>query len=724
MKTKVICMAIFAIVMLNALTLGANITVSPEYRLDIRENARETILSQEEEYNISSYQDFTEATIDVLFDRLLNHTDGTVFHAGDANWELFQISTSLTSYYWFIAAASRAYEITGNQTYSIGISKAANRMVDLFLDPIYPGFYVNQVSAPELAESKRAGVQAYAYWALDAAESVNASLDFTAEKNSAIKCLTDMLYDPVYGGFYFFTLRNGSLNIPDYIHEVYPNDGKRLDHLALGANVLYDVGISTGNSTLTDIAHQAISLMLGKMRYYYDMELMGFKLAVQRNGTGYIVEIPLRPAHTIVTDINAIAIRALMKGYAVSGNTTFIDNAFDVFRALLQSNWDTVEGGWFAETVDGEPFDPNYDEDVKFYKYSEIQFQMILALEDMYEASDDLFPIRMVIDTLELVLARLWEPVDEGFVSNSNQEWAIIDPSWEIHYTAVQAQAILSLERIWAFGLPIVSHVRVGPTNPRPHDVITLAATALDEDGIDYVYANYTLTIGTNITQGVLPLIASPSITGVFNNTLGTLPDECGVNFLVVANDTTGRVFVAGSYYFIVRADVFAPGVYLKTIYPIEEVRVGDNVVIDVETKEFPTHSHTSYCEIWWRLNAANVFTGENMTLVGVDGTSLIWRIVMGEFNGGDVIDFYFESRDEAGNLGASILYKLTILGPFIDVTPFSAFQILAVIGLVAAPAVGYSFVRVRNRDKGALQREGKKEARKRARRRGPRRRR
>ncbi|MHA2152000.1 MAG: hypothetical protein ACXAAQ_08470 [Candidatus Thorarchaeota archaeon] len=722
MKTKVICMAIFAIVMLNALTLGANITVSPEYRLDIRENARAKILSQEEEYNISSYQDFTEATIDVMFNRLLNFTDGTVFHSGDAIWEIFQITTSLTSYYWFIAAASRAYEVTGNQTYSIGISRAANKMVDLFLDPLYPGFYINEFSDPEIAQTKRAGIQAYAYWALDTAESVNATLDFTTEKESAIRCLSDMLYDPIYGGFFFYTMRNGSLTVPDYFDEVYPNDGKRLDHIALGASVLFDVGNSTGNSTLTAMAHETLSLIQGRMKYYFDMEFMGLKLAVKRNGSALSVAPELRPAHTIVTDINSLAMRALVRGFEDSGNENYTNTASDVLDSLLATNWDPEEGGWFAETVNGIPYDPNDDEDVKFYKYSEIQFQVILALEDLYEATGDLFPIRMVIDTLELVLARLWESVDEGFVSNSNQEWGVIDPSWEVHYTAIQAQAILGLERIWNYGLPIVSHVRVSPTNPRPHDQIGFLATALDSDGIDVVYVNYTITLGTNITNGFLQLYANPTIVGAYNNTLGTLEDGCSVNFLVFANDTVGRTFIAGSYYFIVRADTFAPGVYLKTIYPVDEVRVGDEVVIDIETKEFPQHGHTINCKLWWRLNEG-LFYPLNMTLVGIEGHSWIWRIILGEFSGGDEIEFYSEAEDEAGNVGVSILYKLTILGPPINVGPFAVFQIVAVAGLIAAPVVGYSFVRIRNRDVGAAQREGKKAARKRARRRGPRRR-
>ncbi len=92
-----------------------------------------------------------------------------------------------------------------------------------------------------------------------------------------------------------------------------------------------------------------------------------------------------------------------------------------VFETLIDNNWDAESGGWFAEVVDGEPYDPLEDEDVKFYKYSEIQFQMIVALEDLYEATDSIYPIRMVIDTLELTLGHLWDPGVEGFVSNGNQ---------------------------------------------------------------------------------------------------------------------------------------------------------------------------------------------------------------------------------------------------------------------------------------------------------------
>jgi hypothetical protein len=78
---------------------------------------------------------------------------------------------------------------------------------------------------------------------------------------------------------------------------------------------------------------------------------------------------------------------------------------------------------------------------------------------------------------------------------------------------------------------------------------------------------------------------------------------------------------------------------------------------------------------------------------------------------------------DEAGNVGESRLYVLTILGPVIDVTPFSVFQILAAVGLIAAPGVGYAYARMQKRNRGEAQRDGKKQARKRARRRGPRRR-
>jgi hypothetical protein len=708
--------------MLNALTLGANITNSPEYRLDIDGNAKITVLSQDEEYNISSYKDYAEATIDIMVTKLMNMTSGEVYHSGSGDWATHQELTGLVNYYWVIAALSNAYYMSNNETYKIAMSRAANTMVSIFMDPTYPGYYVNQYANIEIAQTKRPGIQAYAYWALDIAESTNASLDFTIEKESALRCLTEILYDPVYGGFFFYTMRNGSLNVPSYFSEVYPNDGKRLDHLVLGATVLYDAGLSTGNSTLIDMADRAMSFMLLNMKYYYDMEFRGIKLAVNRTGETLDVEPYERVAHSIVTDLNAMTIRALVKGYETTGNTTYVDMATEIFEALIANNWDGEEGGWFMETVDGEPYDPLEDEDVKYYKYSEIQFQMILALERLYEATDSIYPVRMVIDTLELVLGYLWDTVNEGFVSNGNQIWAVFSVDWEIHYTAVQAQAVLGLERIWSYGLPIVSHVRISPTNPRPEDIVYFSVTVHDDDGIDFVYVNYTMNVGGIETNGIIPLLANPQIGGVYNNSISPLEDNTAVNFEVVANDTTGRVFVAGSYYFISRADTFAPVVELRTIYPTDEVRVGDDIIIDFETYEFPEHSHTNSCEFWWRLNAAS-YTHENMTPMGVDHDRIVWRIALGQFNGGDQIAFFCRVMDEAGNVGESRLYELTVLGPTYNITPFTVFQVVATVGLIAAPGVGYAYTRMQKRNRGEAQREGKKAARKRARRRGSRRR-
>ena len=723
MKRKVIFTALLAIVMLNALTLGANITDTPEYKIEITENAETTILSQDQEYNISTYRNYVDATLDVMMAKHLNLTTGVVFHSVTHDLTAYSELTSLASYYWMITALSKAYDLSTNETYKIAMSRTAIKMVDLFMDPIYPGYYVNQFADAEIAQTKRPGVQAYAYWALEIAESTNASLDFTSEKESALRCLTDMLYDPVTGGFYFYTLRNGSINVPSYFSEVYPNDGKRLDHLVLGATALYDASLSYGNATMLNMADQALSFMLLKMKYYYNMEFMGFKLAVNQMGGTVSVEEGDRVAHSIVTDLNAMAIRALLKGYGTTGNTTYLAEANQLFETLFYKNWDGDFGGWYAEVVNGEPYDPLDDEDVKYYKYSEIQFQMVLTLEALYETTDSIYPVRIIIDTLELVLGHLWDVEDEGFVSNGNQRWEVLNEEWGLHYTTVQAQAVIGLERMWGYGLPIVTHVRIFPTNPRPHDTIDFSVNAFDDDGIDFVFVNFTIETGDNVTYGTLPLSAHPSIGGLYNNSMGTLQNGTEVNFDVVANDTTGRMFVAGNYHFLVRLDIWAPIAELHAIYPTDEVRVGDDVVIDMETYEFPLHSHTEYCELWWRLNSA-VFTQQNMTPMGFSGDRLIWRISLGQFNAGDKIDFFCFVMDESGNIGESRVYVLTILGPRVNVTPFSTFQIVATVGLIAAPGLGYAYARTRKRGYSDAQREGKKDARRRARRRGPRRRR
>ena len=724
MKQKIILATIIAMVMLNALTLGADIDTSPEYTLDINRNAKTPLLSQAPENNISTYMEYVDVTLEIMLNNLVDINTGEVFQAGRSDWSGDPLNeTTLASYYWAISALSKAYDISSNETFRVVMSRVANKMVGLFMDPTYPGFYVNQFSGTEIRQTKRAGVQAYAYWALEIAESYNATLDFTIEKESAIKCLTDILYDPVFGGFHFYTMRNGSLNVPSYFDEVYPNDGKRLDHLALGATALYDAALHYGNTTMLDIADKALNFMIKYMREYHDMEYVGMRLAVTQMGGDVGVGPMKRVANSIVTDLNAMAIRALLKGYGATGNSTYLAQANQLFETLFQNNWDGDYGGWFTEVVDGEPYDPLEDGDVKVYKLSEIQFQMILALEDLYEVTDSIYPIRIVIDTLELVIGHLWDNEDEGFVSNGNQRWEVFNDEWEIHYTPVQAQAVLGLERIWGFGLPIVTQVRITPTNPRPQDIIYFSATAFDDDGIDFVYINFTIETGNNVTHGTLPLSAHPTIGGFYNNTMGTLENSTEVNFDVVANDTTGRMFVAGNYHFFVRIDTFAPTATLHAIYPTDEVRVGDNVVVDMETWEFPLHSYTEYCEFWWRLNSA-AYTQQNMTALGFSGDRLIWRITLGEFNTGDKIDFFCFVMDESGNIGESRIYLLTILGPRMNITPFTTFQILATVGLIAAPGVGYVYAKSRKRSLSDTQREGKKAARKRARRRGPRRRR
>ncbi len=723
MKQKIILAALIALVMSNVLTLSANITCSQEYRIDSVENAKTTILTQEQKYNISSYIDYVEATADLLIKMHMDYTTGEVFHSITQDLSTIYNTTALSSYYWAISALSTAYSISNNETFKTAMSRAATKMVSMFLDPTYPGFYVNTFSGTEIRQTKRPGVQAYAYWALEIAESTNTSLDFTTEKESALRCLTDMLYDPIYGGFHFYTMRNGSLIVPTYFDEVYPNDGKRLDHLVLGANVLYDVGLSTGNATLLSMADSAMSFMLSHMKYYYDMEFRGLKLAVNRSGGVVNVEgLHTRVAHSIVTDINAMALRVLVKGYETTGNTTYLSFANQLFESLFSNNWDEDSGGWYSEVVDGEPYDPLDDEDVKYYKYSEIQFQMALALEDLYETTDSIYTIRMVIDIFELVLWKLWDFASEGFMSNGNQEWVVISDEWKIHYTSVQGQAIIGLERAWSYGLPIVTQVRISPTNPRPEDIVYFAATVLDDDGIDYVYVNYTVNLEGNETQGILPLLANPQVGGRFNNSLSNFEDSTEVNFDVVANDTTGRVFIAGSYYFIVRTDTFPPTAQLHAIFPSGTIRIGDNIVIDFETFEFPIHSHTNYCELRWSLNAG-VYTAVNMTPIAVENDRIIWRYILGQFNAGDQISFFGLVMDESGNIGESRYYSLTVLGPEFNITPFTVFQIVATAGLIAAPGVGYAYTRMQKRNRGEAQREGKKAARKRARSRGPRRR-
>ena len=673
----------------------------------------------QQEYNISSYLDFAEVSLNLMLTKLYNETSGAIFRSTDTRWEIIDILPSCADYYWAIASFARMYEVSvkegnPNSTLSIVISRVATKMVDLFMDFEYSGFIVNLYSHPLVQTTKRAGVQSYAYQALQIAETVNATLDFSEAKQSAIDCLVNMLYDGTYGGFHFFTTQNGSLNVSSSIYEVYPNDGKRLDHLALGAMALYDAGIEQNNMTLIAMANSSMSFLVDNMRQSFQGEYHGLKLAVDRSGDDLVVAAGTRNSTVVVSDINAVAIRALLKAYEVTGYSIYLSLSEETVNALMTFNWDNEKGGWYTETLNGIPFDPLDDEDVKYYKYSEIQFQMVYTLEALYEITDKLFYIQMCIDVLDLVLGKLWDVEYGGFLQNGNQEWLSFTDDWKWHHTAIQGQAILVLQGMWSYGLPIISNVRVNPVSPRPNDSVLVSAIALDADGIDTVYVNYTMRLGDNTTNGLILLEPNPEVGGIFNGTFGFLNDTASANFYVIANDTLGNDFVAGVYYFLVRADIYEPIIELRTMYP-EVLRAGEVVRLEFGTYEFPIHSATLCNTLHWKLNTGP-YVAENTTLVNVDGQDLVWQIDIGPFVVGDVISFYSMAVDETGNWGTSPFYRLTIIGDSPSLSSLAFWQIFATIGLISAPGAGFAYVWSKKRYAKEQQRTLKKEARKRGR--------
>ena len=161
----------------------------------------------------------------------------------------------------------------------------------------------------------------------------------------------------------------------------------------------------------------------------------------------------------------------------------------------------------------------------------------------------------------------------------------------------------------------------------------------------------------------------------------------------------------------------------LRTTYPSDEIRAGDTVIIEFGTYEWPEHGRITSFIMYWKVNDG-VYAPYNMTHVDYDESYYVWIIELGVFQAGDVISYYCLAEDESGNIGQSAFYRLTILGIYNPVAPWSGLQIALAIGLVAAPGIGYGATRLRRQNAMSTQRELKKEAKKQSTKKKPRRRR
>ena len=156
----------------------------------------------------------------------------------------------------------------------------------------------------------------------------------------------------------------------------------------------------------------------------------------------------------------------------------------------------------------------------------------------------------------------------------------------------------------------------------------------------------------------------------------------------------------------------------MRQVYP-GEPRIGDDVVVEFGTYEFPRHSLIDSCILYWKLNDG-VYTGMNMTWVDIQDDYFIWQALLGQFNGGDIISYYCLAEDESGNVGQSSFYRLTILGSYVNVDLTTVYQTAAAFGLMFVPVAGLFYYRARKEASKGQQRDLKRMQKKKSRRRPP----
>jgi mannose/cellobiose epimerase-like protein (N-acyl-D-glucosamine 2-epimerase family) len=628
----------------------------------------------------------------------LYDNDSNVFHSATVEeWDNNSINTEKRTYdnAQAILGLLKLADAVINETerdFALNIAeKTGNGLMDILWDPDFDGLFVSDTDrykkpgvhgkaiqafigglfVSDTDRYKKPGVHGKAIQAFIGLYEETDNPTFRDMALNTFNFLDATAWNDTKGYYHYVTSHTGSpLDENPYPGDLYEPQSLRVDHNAIMGNALLNLYRMESNETYLTKAVQIFDIINATCR----------NTSTNLFYTGVDTKEQVVVPDTSDIFINSLVLEFLFNLYNVTEDMKYYEDFFPLLNSVLLHFWDNNYGGFIATS---SSINSSFNDETK---YTERQFYGILALDKAYELTDSNLYYNLILDTVEILNAKLYDQVNGGYYQLSNPDGTQGEfPSWRWKTTVTQSLAIYSLANLWLYSKPGVLNVLWSPSTPRPQDRVTLITAAFDLAGISTVFLNYSIGNSDYELKEMVP----HSVGNMFNVTLDPPhPDGTTINFNILVNDTLGNQTIRGDYSFLWQTDIWPPNVQEIGFLPGVEVPVNEEFSVYVSAQDVPTQGTVKYIRFHYHR------TGGNDKSLSLEQTDIhIWKITFSDgLSTPGTYAYYFESIDNELNPGFSHVSYFYILGQ-IETPPLMLIIGLLVVVGVVVPAGLYTFI-------------------------------
>ncbi len=238
--------------------------------------------------NFSYYYNYSIPNLEYILTHLFNKSNYGVYHWCFENGSLpstlkisdFNSSTEQISFYqaYTILALLDAYNLTNNASYLNNYAiPMLNFLITTLWDADNNSFYRTYYYNGQIDTEKESWYQQWPIIALLEAYKTTGNITYAQYANKSLNFLLTYLYDDLYGGFYHYSLKNGSIPVPKGYTKYLTHQGGGISAITKAVTILNNF------SLIDDYLVPTLDFII---RYLWNSNYKQFVGNTSRNGVG------------------------------------------------------------------------------------------------------------------------------------------------------------------------------------------------------------------------------------------------------------------------------------------------------------------------------------------------------------------------------------------------------------------------------------------------------